>query len=496
MKRRIRSIGLLMMGLCLMAATTAHGEGLRRLSLEEAIRLAQTQSVDAAVALNELKTSYWEYRTYKANLLPELMLTGIAPNYMKQYSTYQESDGSFSFVRNNALEVTGELSATQNIWLTGGKLSFTSSLNYLQQLGADGNSSFMAIPFGLTLSQSIFGVNEIKWQRKIEPVRYKEAKANFVSATEEVTMKTITYYFNYLLACENVGIAEQNHRNAQKMYNVAVAKRKMGQISENELMQMHLLQLNAESTLTDNQSAMKNALFKLRSFLGLDEDVVLELLLPEQVPYIRLDYKDVLEKAQENHSFSLNIRRRQLQAEYEVAKARGGLRDVNLFVSVGYTGKANEFADAYGGLRDNQVVKVGVTMPLLDWGKRKGRVKVAQSNLQVTESRLKQEQMNFSQDIFILVEQFNNQNKQLSIAIEADTIAGKRYRTSIETFMVGSINTLELNDAQMSKDVARRKWIDELYYYWYYYYQLRSITLWDFLQNESIDAEFDKIVNG
>ncbi|MGL4327181.1 MAG: TolC family protein, partial [Tannerellaceae bacterium] len=110
--------------------------------------------------------------------------------------------------------------------------------------------------------------------------------------------------------------------------------------------------------------------------------------------------------------------------------------------------------------------------------------------------RLKQEQMNFSQDIFILVEQFNNQNKQLSIAIEADTIAGKRYRTSIETFMVGSINTLELNDAQMSKDVARRKWIDELYYYWYYYYQLRSITLWDFLQNESIDAEFDKIVNG
>ena len=34
-----------------------------RLTLKEAINLAQMQSVDAAVALNELKTAYWEYRT-------------------------------------------------------------------------------------------------------------------------------------------------------------------------------------------------------------------------------------------------------------------------------------------------------------------------------------------------------------------------------------------------------------------------------------------------
>ena len=32
-----------------------------RLTLKEAINLAQMQSVDAAVALNELKTAYWEY---------------------------------------------------------------------------------------------------------------------------------------------------------------------------------------------------------------------------------------------------------------------------------------------------------------------------------------------------------------------------------------------------------------------------------------------------
>ena len=42
------------------------------LTLEEAIMLARVQSVDAAVALNELKTAYWEYRTFRAELLPAI----------------------------------------------------------------------------------------------------------------------------------------------------------------------------------------------------------------------------------------------------------------------------------------------------------------------------------------------------------------------------------------------------------------------------------------
>jgi hypothetical protein len=50
-----------------------------QLNLDDAIRLAQLQSVDAAVALNELKTAYWEYRSFYANQLPEVNFTGTLP---------------------------------------------------------------------------------------------------------------------------------------------------------------------------------------------------------------------------------------------------------------------------------------------------------------------------------------------------------------------------------------------------------------------------------
>ena len=352
----------------------------------------------------------------------------------------------------------------------------------------------MTVPVALTLNQPILGVNNIKWDRRIEPVRYAEAKAAFLSATEEVTMTTINYFFNLLLAKENVNIAAQNLDNATKLYDIAKVKREMGQISENDLLQLELNKLNARSTLTENESALKSNMFKLQSFLALEDDAMLEPVVPDALPNMVLDYSNVLDKALTNNKFAQNIRRRQLEADYEVAKAKGNMRQISLFAQVGYTGTDSDLGQAYNRLKDNQIVEIGFQIPIVDWGKRRGKVKVAQSNREVTESRLRQETMNFNQNLFILVEQFNNQLAQLQIADKADEIAEKRYKTNIETFMIGKISTLDLNDSQVTKDEARQRLITQMFYYWYYYYQLRSLTLWDFAENTTINADFERIV--
>ena len=336
----------------------------------------------------------------------------------------------------------------------------------------------------------------MKWNRRIEPVRYAEAKAAFISATEEVTMKTITYFFELLLAREALATAQQNKANSDRLYEVAIAKRKMGQISENDLLQLKLNSLQGKADVTEAESTLNAKMFQLRSFLGVSESEGLNPVIPASVSGVKMDYDRVLNKALERNSFAQNIRRRQLEADYEVAAARGNLRSIDLFASVGYTGQNHEFSSAYQDLLDNQIVKVGVKIPILDWGKRRGKVKVAKSNREVVLSKIRQEQMDFNQDIFLLVANFNNQAQQLDIAEEADLIAEKRYKTSVETFMIGKISTLDLNDAQKSKDEARQKHISELYYYWYYFYQLRSLTLWDFERNMELEADFEDIIKG
>jgi len=466
-----------------------------RLTLEDCIVMARRQSVDAAVALGELKSAYWEWRSYKADLLPEVSLSANVPTYNKRYSTYQREDGTHSYVRNDFMEVDGSLYVSQKIWPTGGTLSVESSLDWLRQMSGDtsgGKNQFMSMPIALTLSQPLFGVNSVKWNRRIEPLRYREAKASFLAETEQVAMRAISLFFNLLLANENVHIAEQNLQNAEKLYEVAKAKREMGTISQNDVLQMRLNMLNAQSALTSTESSRKARMFELKAFLDVEEDIL--PIVPEEIPEVTLVYQDVLNHALENNAFATTMRRRQLEADYSVAYAKGNQRSVTLYAQVGYTGTASRMNEAYRDLLSKEVVQVGVSLPLLDWGKRRGRVKVAESNREIVRNQVRQQSQEFNQNLFVLTEQFNHQRQQLRIAEEADTIAQRRYHTNVETFKIGSISTLELSDAQTAKDEARQNRLAQLFNYWYYYYQLRSITLWDFERNQNINVDFDKIV--
>ena len=135
------------------------------------------------------------------------------------------------------------------------------------------------------------------------------------------------------------------------------------------------------------------------------------------------------------------MRRRQMEADYAVASARANRQSINLYAQLGYTGTGENMSNAYRHLLSNEVVSVGITVPLLDWGKRKGQRRLAESNRDIIQGQLRQQAQDFRQDIFILTEQFNNQAEQLRIACEADTIARRRYHTNVETFKIGSIST-------------------------------------------------------
>lgn len=454
--------------------------------------MARRQSVEAAMALGELKSAYWQWRSYRADLLPEVSFSATMPSYNKRYTSYQQADGGVSFVRNDYLGLSGSLHISQKIWLTGGSLSVESSLDFLHQSGSGGGNQLMSLPFAITITQPIFGVNHVKWNRRIEPLRYREAKARFLTETEQVAMQAINLFFNLLLAGEQVHITQQNLATAEKLYEVALAKREMGTISENDVLQMRLNTLTARSSLTNAESSRQSRQFALRSFLDVEADI--EPVVPEDIPQFNLQFEEVLHHALENNAHATTLRRRQMEADYSVATARANRQSINLYAQLGYTGTGSTLGGAYRDLLSKQVVQVGFTVPLLDWGKRKGQRRMAESNREIIQGQVRQQAQEFRQNIFILTEQFNNQLAQLRIAEEADSIARRRYHTNVETFKIGSISTLELSDAQTAKDEARQNRISQLFNFWYYYYQLRSLTLWDFERGENINADFEQLI--
>ena len=143
---------------------------------------------------------------------------------------------------------------------------------------------------------------------------------------------------------------------------------------------------------------------------------------------------------------------------------------------------------------DQEIISLGLSFPILDWGLGKGRVKTAKSRENVVRTQAELDNAERRQDLMIKVVQFNNQTRQCQISSKADSIAEQRYEAVRERFVNGTATVTDLNTAQSEKDEAAQRYINELSKYWNYYYTLRQLTLYDFISRTNISAEFDKII--
>lgn len=484
---------IFMIGWLLFVVPAVGQQEQRVISLEEAIRLAREQSLDALVAKSELRAAYWQYRNYKADLLPNVKLSGTVPSFNRTLSSYLKEDGTYKYVSSNSISERLELSVTQNIPLTGGQLSLQSQVERVDQLDGEKLTEYMSVPFNVVLSQPLITSNPLRWSMRIEPEKYKQARQQFAVSMEEVAAQAISYYFDLLLAMINVDIDKQNLKNSEKLMQIAEGKRERGMISDNDVMQLKLNYLNASSSLIQTEQAYEQKMFALRNFLGYNDRVVLIPDVPGECPAIEVTFKHVMELANRNNPFRYEVACRMLEARKLVAQAKASRGfQADIYASIGFTGSDRTFKDTYSNLRNRESVSLSVSIPILNWGKGRGQVELARSQAEITRVQMEKRTLNFEQDVMTAVKQYQEQNRLNEIVRLADTVARKRYKTAYETFVLGQISVLDLNAAQAEQDNARRSYISQLYSSWMYFYTLRGLTLYDFERGEDIIYEQEK----
>ncbi len=465
------------------------------LTLEDVIELAREQSPMAIMARHQFRSSYWEYRTYKASFLPALSLNSTLPDFNRSIERNIQDDGSEVFVPSHRMNTSLEMEMSQNIGFSGGNIFMNSSLQRIDNLGINPDKTYLSYPFTIGFSQPINGYNAFKWEKKIEPAKYEEAKKELIHTLEQVGNRAVGYFFDLILAQINLEIAKKNFANNDTLYNIAGGRYQLGTIAENELLQMELSYLNAGTALNAANIDLEVKKFRLRSFLGYNEMVDIELIVPSEIPEVSIDMARALQEANTNNPEVLALQRRLLEAEQSVAQAKSqkGLQ-ANLFALYGLSKNADDLGGVYADPQDQQRLRVGFEIPILDWGLGKGRYRMAQSAEDVVKINVLQSRSDFEQQIFLQVMQFNLQDDQLRIASKADTIAEKRYEVTKQRFLIGKIDVLDLNVALEEKDVARRGYVQALRNYWDYFFSLRILTLYDWINDAKLEQNFDDIL--
>ena len=466
------------------------------LSLNDVLKLAKYQSLDALIAKNSFRSSYWSHRSYKAMFLPSLSMDATLPDLNRSIAQITQPDGTIDYLGQQNLTNYLNFNIKQNITFSGGQLFVRSNLQRLDVLKDSVITSYLTNPISIGLLQPIFSYNSFKWQRKIEPLKYKEAKKEYINAQETINIRAVSRFFDLVLAQINLSIADINYSNNDTLYNIAKGRYNLGKIAQNDLYQLELNLLNSKSALNQAKLDLQIREFGLKSYLGLNEKTSIHLIVPKEIPGLKIDIPKALSEAKNNNPDIVRMSRQLIEADSDVARAKAENRfNANIVANYGLTQSATTLHDAYKDPRNSSQLSFGIQIPIIDWGEGKGKYKMAQSNMEVVKTSIAKQTIDFEQTVFLEVMQFNMQDEQVMIQAKADTVAQSSYNVSKNRFYIGKISVTDLNITIKEKDSAKRNYIFALRRYWSYYYNIRQLTLYDFQNNFELTENFDQLID-
>ena len=478
--------------LCLCGSMTVSAQ---KLTLENAIRIAQENSYDAMVAKYSFMASYWTYRSFKAELLPSMNLNGSLLNFDHSLvSVRNYEDGQVAYVNNNSMNNYLTLSVDQQIVATGGTVSLQSYLYRLDQFDYN-QTTYNSQPLRISYTQPLKSFNSLKWEKKTAPIEYQIAQKAYASSMQDVTIRVTSLFFSVLSAQSDYKQSVSTLKDREALLDIAKARLNLGTTTKSEVLQMELSVLNARMSVNKNKQNLDDVMYNMFSYLRVSDYNDAELIPPYSVPEIILSVDEVIQRAITNSSHTMEQKQQMLEAEKSLAQAKSnkGLQ-MTIRGEVGFTQTANAFADAYRNPMDNEIVGLTLSLPIFDWGVSRGRVKMAQARLEVVRTQQEQAHLDYVQALRKKVLQFNLQPIQCRDAQRAQEIAEERYEIMRKRFETGSVSVTDLNTAQQEMESAKYQYINQLNTFWNDYYSLQKSTLYDWIKKQDIEYEYERLV--
>lgn len=463
------------------------------LTLGKTIELANDSSLMAFRYRNMYQTSYWQYVSFRAGRLPSLSLTFTPASYNRYMTQRYDFDQNIDIFRQQQMfSASAGLELQQNFDLLGGTFFLDSDLEYMRNFGANTYTQFSSVPVRIGYRQNLIGFNSFKWERKIEPLRYEKAKKELIYNMETVSEQAVTYFFNLALAQAEYRLAEENVASCDTMYVIGERRFRIASISKADLLTLELDRVNARNTLENSRIALKRAMFSLASFLGMDKNTDIKVALPGKPRGAVIPADLALAYAKENNPTLLEHRQNILEGEREVSRTVAESRfNASVNASVGFNQVSDRLPEAYRSLLRQDLVNVSISIPIVDWGVRKGKVNMARNNLDVTRIAAEQEELSIEEDILMTVSDYEIRKDMIASASEALDLADLAYAQTQQRFMIGKADVNAMTLAQNRRQEASKNYISALQNFWLSHYKIRRLTLHDFEMDLPLSREFE-----
>jgi outer membrane protein TolC len=465
------------------------------LDLESTVQLAGDSSLSAFRAKNMYMASYWQYRTFTAERLPSIWLNmtpiRLDRGFVQRYDSELDID---VYRRQQQLSSFGRISARQNFDLTGGTFFMETELGYLRNFGVHTHNQFRSTPIRIGYQQDLIGFNRFRWERRIEPLRFQRAKQELISQLEQTAEIAAGFFFELAMAQAEYELAQERKTNTERMYQVGQERHRIAAIEYADLLSLRLDRVNAQNSLQNAEARLNRAMSALASFLNIDPNTKIEVRLPDYPEEFFISVEQALMHTRQNNPQYIESQQQLLESEQELdRRRREAMFNASISASVGFNQVADVFRDVFRNPLQQDIVGVTLSIPLVDWGVRRGRYNMARNNLNIVQLSAQQSENRLEEDVIMTVSDFIVQQQQIRSTIEAVALARMIYEQNQERFVIGTTDINRLTLSAISRQEAQQNYIRALQSYWQSYFKIRRLTLFDFKENRPIEVDFNRV---
>ena len=452
------------------------------LTLEGARELAAQRSVEVLVAERDARVASLEVARLEADLRPQVRLDATVPSYLRSFRETVQPDGTVRFQPVTISNSSVGLSAEQAFAKTGGTLRLSTGLQRFDDFEQDikiYNGSVARLGY----TQPLWGFNALKWDRQILPLRDRETEARLAAVRGEAALTATLRFFDLAAAQLAYQIADSNALASERLLAIAEERYALGKVSRGDLVQLELEGADARQGRLRARQVWLGATADFYALVG--EPFAGEPLVvvePELAAAAEVDPAEAVARAARQRPEALARTRRVLQAEAQLeADRRANGFQANLSASLGLIRSDPALAEVYNDPQLEQVAELRLSVPILDWGRRRAIVAQSEAELVLAEALGAREQLDLATRTRLAAEQANRSRAELDLLRRVRDLAEERYRISRESYVLGAVPLTELTLAQQARDQRLRQYLGGLQNAYTAYAQLNALTLHDYL---------------
>lgn len=242
MKNRLLYIFLFSGCMFFISSQNAWGQAIYQLDLNEVVELAQSDAPDALLASTRWKRNYWTHQSFLADYKPNIIFSAnTLPLFNRSIEPVTQPDGQDIYVERAYMNNSMNIGITQDVALTGGTVYLGTGLNRLDVFATSGGPaslSYLSNPINFGFVQPLFQFNAMKWERDIEPLRYRESEKLYSEQMESVANQAAGFFFNLLISQLDAEAAIRDKANADTLLILSKGRYEVGKIAETDLLQV------------------------------------------------------------------------------------------------------------------------------------------------------------------------------------------------------------------------------------------------------------------